>query len=122
MCVVQRHHSLRQFDSVALMRSTVTAASAATAVAVPPAAHTATRDVIFIQPSPKGTMSAAERDPERPEHHQEYNDRPLRLRGGCIPCPVGRMVLHYPVPMSVMLLIINTNDCSRRTAFESAIC
>jgi len=70
------------------MHSTVTAASVAP-VTVPPAARAGTKDVVFVQPSPKATMSASERVPERPESQPVHSDTPLRLRGGCLPCPVG---------------------------------
>ncbi|KAG6330155.1 hypothetical protein ID866_8933 [Astraeus odoratus] len=33
--------------------------------------------------------TATRRDDGHPEQQVQYNDRPLRLRGGCIPCPGG---------------------------------
>ena len=70
------------------MAPTVTAAAAA-GVTVPPSVRTGTKDAVYIQPAPQATMSTSQRIPEHRESQLVRNDRPLRLRGGCVPCPVG---------------------------------
>ncbi|KIO02533.1 hypothetical protein M404DRAFT_1002140 [Pisolithus tinctorius Marx 270] len=74
------------------MQPTVTAAS----VKAPPAAHTTKKDVIFLQPSRTSMSTSAPRVPASEEEHpnpqseqQSEVREPLRLRGGCLPCPWG---------------------------------
>ncbi|KAF8964803.1 hypothetical protein BDZ97DRAFT_1918756 [Flammula alnicola] len=53
--------------------------------AFPPQSHTSIsrKNVIAEQPAPAQNMSVV-----NPQHQREANEPAMRLRGGCIPCPV----------------------------------
>lgn len=50
----------------------------------PPSAHTTHEQVHAAQPAPTQTMSVS-----RADEAQAKEQRAERIRGGCIPCPVG---------------------------------
>ncbi|KAG7085473.1 hypothetical protein E1B28_003034 [Marasmius oreades] len=58
---------------------------------IPPAAHT---KVVSSQPSPASGMVVARDVPAR----GEQTEGPMRLRGGCIPCPDGGCCYIIPIP------------------------
>ncbi|OJA09044.1 hypothetical protein AZE42_04734 [Rhizopogon vesiculosus] len=64
-------------------------------VTYPPRAHTR-GEIVSSQPSPS-TMSLSSSPQDRPLK-EEQTHSPMRLRGGCIPCPGGGMCFIIPCP------------------------
>ncbi|EIW74049.1 hypothetical protein CONPUDRAFT_140647 [Coniophora puteana RWD-64-598 SS2] len=72
--------------------------------AYPPAAHTTQRlalgseDIVASQPGSTQSMSLSSQQGAAPKQRVDGADEPLRLRGGCIPCPGGGMCFIIPCP------------------------
>ncbi|KAG2744827.1 hypothetical protein P692DRAFT_20837176 [Suillus brevipes Sb2] len=60
----------------------------ADSVTYPPAARSSRREIVSSQPS-SSSMFLHSSPQNRPRQKEEQTDSPLRLRGGCIPCPVS---------------------------------
>ncbi|KAL0565741.1 hypothetical protein V5O48_016277 [Marasmius crinis-equi] len=72
-------------------------------LAMPPlAAPPMMGKVTSNQPSPASGMAVSRDMPDR----GEQTDGPMRLRGGCIPCPVRRLLLLSSLPVLLRLLIV----------------
>ncbi|KAG2131026.1 hypothetical protein DEU56DRAFT_459671 [Suillus clintonianus] len=61
-------------------------------VAYPPAAHAVPRGIVSSQPSSSSMLLYPSPQEEEKTHS------PMRLRGGCIPCPGGGMCFIIPCP------------------------
>ncbi|KAH7909175.1 hypothetical protein BJ138DRAFT_1155919 [Hygrophoropsis aurantiaca] len=65
----------------------------------PPEAHTAPRNtIISSQPASSSMSIASSRNEQQRPVQQNDNPDPMRLRGGCIPCPGGGMCFIIPCP------------------------
>ncbi|KAG1752026.1 hypothetical protein EDB19DRAFT_1671340 [Suillus lakei] len=66
-------------------------------VTYPPAAHAIPREIVSSQPS-SSSMLLHSSPQDRPPQIEEQTHSPMRLRGGCIPCPGGGMCFIIPCP------------------------
>ncbi|KAG2133120.1 hypothetical protein BD769DRAFT_1447550 [Suillus cothurnatus] len=57
-------------------------------VIYPPAAHAVPREIVSSQPSSSAMLLHPSPQNKHPQK-EEQTHSPLRLRGGCIPCPGG---------------------------------
>ncbi|ESK90980.1 hypothetical protein Moror_16378 [Moniliophthora roreri MCA 2997] len=66
--------------------------------ALPPSAHTTSKhqeSIVSNQPLPASGMVVR---PDAPARGEQTTDGPMRLRGGCIPCPNGGCCYIIPIP------------------------
>ena len=75
----------------------------------PPAAHKSSKDLVSEQPLSASTMSVSPKTSGELYTQDDQSEQPLRLRGGCIPCPVSSF-LGYGVNS-------NSDVCCRMGAY-----
>jgi hypothetical protein len=61
-------------------------------ITYPPRAYTVGREIVSSQPSPLSMSLSPSPQNTRPPQRGEQTQSPMRLRGGCVPCPVSSRV------------------------------